>query len=69
MCKKLVILADFQGINGVIKRGIAQGHLKIWTEDLKPFFLSWKPVGIWKNCTNIISGSLKDAHFSKVSRL
>ena len=31
-----------------------QGHLKIWTEDSKPFFLSWKPVGVWKNGTNII---------------
>ena len=37
-----------------------QGHLKIWTEDLKPFFLSWKPVGIWKNGTNIIWRSLKN---------
>ena len=37
-----------------------QGHPKIWTEDLKPFFLSWKPVGIWKNGTDIILKSLKN---------
>ena len=33
---------------------IGHGHLKIWMEDLKPFFLSWKPVGICKNGTNVV---------------
>ena len=52
---------EFSVINDVFitwceqeKSRIRQGHLKIWTEDLKPFFISWKPVGIWKNGTNII---------------
>ena len=31
-----------------------QGRLKIWTEDLEAFFLSWKLVEIWKNDTNTI---------------
>jgi len=55
--------------HGFLKHRIIQGRLNIWTEDLKAFFLSWKLTEIWKNDTNIIWTSLKNTHFSKVSRL
>ena len=47
----------------------SQGRLKLWTSDLRAFFLNLNPAGIWKSGSNMIWTPLRNIHFSKVSRL